>query len=115
MNADIVNALFEAIGGCLIWINVYRLHIDKRIAGVSMLPTAFFSAWGIWNLWFYPAVGAWWSFLGGISIVIANSVWWWQMLKYRKNPDESVRPVVRLWTKRSEQQPDVAGNDVRLR
>lgn len=82
MTPDIINALFEGIGGLLIWVNVYRLYKDKRVSGVSLAPTAFFTVWGLWNLYFYPTLGAWWSFLGGISIVTANTVWWFQMIYY---------------------------------
>jgi len=81
MNPDLVNGLFEAFGGLLLLENVRRLHKDKRIAGMSWIPVAFFTAWGFWNLYFYPAVGCWWSFAGGVLVVSANTAWlgmlWW--------------------------------------
>jgi len=84
--ADTVNGLFEMCGGILLWMNVRRLYRDKEFRGVSVVPTAFFMAWGYWNLYFYPAVGAPLSFIGGLFIVTANTVWLWQMLYYwRKN------------------------------
>jgi len=86
---DLINGLFELIGGSLLWMNVAKLHRDKTVQGVALIPTAFFAAWGYWNLYFYPKVGAWLSFLGGLNIVIANTVWVAQMAYYRnKEPKE---------------------------
>lgn len=82
MTPDAINACFEGLGGLLLWINVYRLYKDKQVSGISLWPTAFFTMWGVWNLYFYPAVNAWYSFFGGLSIVLANLVWWLQMLYY---------------------------------
>lgn len=81
---DIINALFEFFGGCFLWLNVRRLLKDKQTKGVSILSTAFFASWGIWNLYFYPSVGAGWSFIAGINIVIANIVWVVLMVYYSR-------------------------------
>ena len=80
---DAVNGSFEFVGGLLLWLNVRALHRDKRIRGVRIFPTAFFCAWGFWNLYFYPHLGQWLSFLGGLNIVAANTVWVAQMIYYR--------------------------------
>jgi len=82
--ADAVNGCFECVGGLLLWLNVRRLYRDKVFKGVSVVPTAFFMAWGYWNLYFYPAVDAPLSFFGGLVIVAANTVWLGQMVYYRK-------------------------------
>ncbi len=81
---DMVNGLFEFCGGLLVWWNVSALYRDKQVAGVRIIPTAFFSAWGLWNLYFYPYLGQWWSFSGGINIVVATVTWVGQMVYYRK-------------------------------
>ena len=82
--ADTVNCIFGLFGGLLLWLNVYRLHHDKEFRGVSIIPVAFFMVWGYWNLYFYPAVGAWLSWIGGMVIVIANTVWLSQMIYYHR-------------------------------
>lgn len=82
MTADTVNGLYEAIGGVMLWMNVRRLHRDKQVKGVSILPTAFFSSWGLWNLYFYPHLGQWLSFAGGAFLVVANVTWCGQMIYY---------------------------------
>ena len=69
----------------MIWRNVYQLYLDKMVRGVHRLPVGFFAAWGFWNLFYYPHLDQWWSFAGGVSIVIANVVWVIQMLHYGRN------------------------------
>ncbi len=82
MTPDVVNGLFEFSGSLMLWANVRALYRDKVFKGVSMVPTAFFTAWGFWNLFYYPSLGQWWSFYGGCSIVTANFVWLAQMAWY---------------------------------
>ena len=82
MPHDIINGLFELLGGAFLFRNVFTLYRHKQVKGVSVLSTSFFMAWGVWNLWFYPAVDCWWSFVGGIVIVVANTIWVTQMIYY---------------------------------
>lgn len=79
---DIVNGSFEIFGGFLLWYNVKTILRDKKVAGVSWIPTAFFASWGLWNLYFYPSVNCWWSFVGGLNVVSANIVWVILMIYY---------------------------------
>lgn len=83
MSNDIINAAFELTAGLLLWLNVVHLHRDKRIQGIHFAPTALFTAWGVWNLYFYPNVGCWWSFVAGILVVVANGTWLGQLIYYR--------------------------------
>lgn len=75
MTPDVINAIFEAGGGFLLVVNVARLLCDKQISGVSVWPTAWWTAWGVWNLLYYPHLGQWASFAAGILVVIANAAW----------------------------------------
>lgn len=81
---DYGNAFFEIVGSVLIWLNVRRLYIDKEVKGYDWRVTMFWTAWGVFNMFFYPAMGLWVSFAGGVSIVIANAVWVTMVLHYRK-------------------------------
>lgn len=83
MSPDLVNGLFEFSGSIMLWQNVLRLHRDRQIKGVSIGPTAFFTAWGLWNLVYYPSLHQTFSFLGGVCLVVANIVWLGQMFIYR--------------------------------
>ena len=82
MTPDLFNGLFEFLGGCLLWTSVRRAYRDKVFKGVAILPTAFFASWGFWNLYYYPSLDQWFSFLGGVNIVVANTVWVSQMVWY---------------------------------
>lgn len=75
MGPDLINGLFELVGALFILLHIRRLWKDKKVSGVSPIPFVFFTAWGYWNLYFYPSVGAWWSFYGGVAVVLVNTVY----------------------------------------
>lgn len=82
MSPDMINGAFEALGSVMLWRNVLQLHRDKQVKGVHWTANGFFAAWGYWNLFFYPHLDQWYSFTGGVSIVLANTVWLAQMIYY---------------------------------
>ena len=82
---DVVNGLFEVFGGVFLWLNVRQILKDKKTRGVNIIPVAFFATWGIWNLYYYPSLDQWFSFLGGLNVVFANITWVFLMWRYRKN------------------------------
>ena len=84
MLVDWINGSFEIIGGVLSWMNVKKLQKDKHLAGVYWPVTAFFSVWGLWNLFYYPSLDQWVSFVGGLFLVSGNSVWVLLAIKYQK-------------------------------
>jgi hypothetical protein len=84
VSPDIVNGLFELIGGLFILNHCRVLYQHKQVKGVSIVSTMFFSAWGFWNLFFYPHLEQMWSFAGGVVIVVANCLWIGLMLYYAK-------------------------------
>ena len=72
---DVINGLFEGIGAIVSWGNVVKLYRDKHTQGVWWPAWAFFSAWGLWNLYYYPSLNQTWSFIGGVLLVGANLAW----------------------------------------
>ena len=82
MTPDQINAVFELVGALFICLSIRELWIDKIVRGVSLVPITFFALWGFWNLYFYPSVDAWYSFLAGLFMVAANAVWLAQMVFY---------------------------------
>ena len=84
VSPDLINGLFELLGSVMLWKNVSQLYKDKEVKGVHWMATGFFALWGYWNLFYYPHLNQWWSFIGGVSIVIANTIWLLQMLYYGK-------------------------------
>lgn len=75
MNNDIINGLFEVAGGLLCWLNVWKILKDKKVQGVFWPASAFFSVWGFWNLYYYPSLGQWVSFWGGMFLALGNTTW----------------------------------------
>lgn len=87
--ADMTNAAFEVMGGILVLNHCRVVWKDKDVKGVSILSTALFTLWGMWNIYFYPSLGQWWSFWGGLVIFWANVLWVYLMLRYRHgNPEK---------------------------
>lgn len=82
---DIVNGCFEALGAASIWMHVRAIIRDKKSRGVSGFATAFFTGWGFWNLYYYPHLEQWFSFVGGLAIVSGNGIWLYFMWRYRKS------------------------------
>jgi hypothetical protein len=72
---DFVNGTFESLAGVSQFWNCWCLARDKKVAGVDWRVTFFFIVWGVWNLYYYPHLNQWWSFLGGVAIVLANLLW----------------------------------------
>lgn len=72
---DIINGSFEFIAGLMTWLNVSQIIKDKKVRGYNLKVFMFFTLWGYWNLYYYPSLGQWWSFYGGISIMLANTIW----------------------------------------
>ena len=81
--SDFVNGLFEWFGAFFIVRSIARLGREKRVAGVTTAHPFFFLLWGLWNLWFYPALGCMFSFVGGLALVLAQAIWFMQILGYR--------------------------------
>jgi hypothetical protein len=82
MTPDQINGAFEFGGSLVYLLNVRRLIRDKAVRGVSWIPQGFFTAWGVWNLYYYPNLNQWWSFSGGLCLVLINLVWTVLAIRY---------------------------------
>ena len=85
MTNDILNAIFELIGAVFTIVSIKKLLIDKQVRGVYWPVWIFYTAWGIWNLYYYPSVDCPYSFWSGVFMVITNIIWVSLAFKYRKN------------------------------
>lgn len=72
---DLINGGFELLGAAFTWRNYQQLRRDRQVHGVYWPTTAFFAAWGLWNLVYYPTLGQWASFAGGVLLVAGNVAW----------------------------------------
>lgn len=84
MVADLINGSFEFLAGFMILNHCRAVMKDKEVKGVSIVSTIFFTAWGVWNLYYYPSLDQWISFYGGLMIVAANIYYVALLLHYRK-------------------------------
>lgn len=75
ISPDLINAMFEGCGTLFIALNIRRLWQDKLVRGLDWRVQVFFTAWGIWNIFYYPYLGQLFSFIAGIGIVAANVVY----------------------------------------
>lgn len=74
-NVDRVNGLFEFVGAVFALLNISKLLTDRSVRGVYWPSVAFWTIWGGWNLYYYPALGQWFSFFGGLLLVFFNAFW----------------------------------------
>lgn len=88
---DVVNGMFESLGALFILPSILKLHREREVRGVSWIHAGFFTAWGAWNLVYYPSLGQWLSFAGGVALVCMNAVWLGQLIYYSCNPGGSKR------------------------
>lgn len=90
MSPDLINGIFESMGGFFIALSCVKLYRDKKVRGISFGHAMFFTCWGYWNLFYYPGLDQWFSFYGGLFVVAVNTVWLGQMFYY--NQIERLRP-----------------------
>lgn len=72
---DLINGSFELVGGLLSIVNIRVILRDKKVRGMALTPLAFITAWGYWNVFYYPHLFQWFSFFGGVVIVAVNTFW----------------------------------------
>lgn len=82
---DLMNGSFEFLAAFASLNHSRVAYKHKKVSGVSKLSVAFFTLWGLWNLYYYPHLGQWASFAGGIVIMLANTLWLVLLWKYRGN------------------------------
>ena len=80
---DLINGTFEFAGAFVLWKNVEALACDRVLSGVHWAPTAFFTTWGLWNLFYYPNLDQWFSLGGAFAIVLVNTIWLGLVVKFR--------------------------------
>lgn len=86
---DAINGIYEALGGLLVWINVRAVYLDKGYSGIRLSVMLFFTTWSWWNLYYYPHLHQWMSFIGGINIGIANLAFVIMMIRYGLDTERS--------------------------
>jgi len=75
MTPDLINGAFEVVGGICSWLNVSRYVKERSVSGIFWPSAIFYSSWGIWNLFYYPALHQPFSFMGGLFLTSGTLVW----------------------------------------
>lgn len=88
---DFVNGGLEMLGAFFILHSVILLHKAKMVRGVSWMHTCFFMTWGWWNIYYYPSLDQWFSFIGGLMLVSVNTIWLCQILYYNHKERQRVQ------------------------
>jgi len=91
MSPDLINGLFEAFAGLFVLNHCRVLLRDRAVAGVSIASVAFFTLWGVWNLWFYPNLGQLWSLVGGVFVVVANALYVGLLIRFAAQKNKESR------------------------
>lgn len=81
---DGINGLFELAAGFFVLNHCRVLSIHKQVRGVSLTSVAFFLLWGVWNMYYYPALNQPISFYGGVFVVAANAYYLGMMYRYHR-------------------------------
>ena len=79
---DSINAAFELASGFFILLSIIQLHKDKMSRGISVKHIVLFWLWGVWNVYYYPSLDQWWSFVGGCFLLLTNTIWTLQTIYY---------------------------------
>ena len=82
---DLINGILEILGGVFIFTNVFRIYRTKSSASFHWASALFFTSAGFWNIYYYPHLGQWFSFSGGVFIVLANVTYLFLVMRYWKN------------------------------
>jgi len=81
---DLINGCFELFSALLLLLNIRIILKDKTVKGVSLIPAGFFLSWSVWNIYYYSHLDQWFSFYGGIILLVVNTTWMGLALYYRR-------------------------------
>lgn len=82
---DTFNGSLECVCAVMLALDVRALMRAKMAKGVSILARMFFWGWSIWNLWWYPHLGQWFSFVGAVAVMLPQSAWIYLLWRYRRD------------------------------
>ena len=92
MPFDIVNAMFQLGSAAMIWLNVVKIHKDKRVHGVVWYTFVFYATLGVWNIFFYHHLQQWWSIVAGSVVIFGNIAWCVLAVKYSRISKDKIYP-----------------------
>lgn len=84
INKDAINGCFELAAGFFVLNHCRVLYAHKLVRGVSLTSSGFFLIWGMWNMYYYPALNQPLSFYGGVFVAATNAFYLGMLFHYRK-------------------------------
>lgn len=102
--ADAGNAFFEGGLALLLTLNIKQLVKDREVKGVKLLPSIFVTAWGYWNLFYYPHLHQWASFVGGAGVCAMNTTWLYLAMKYKYQARKKTKAANIEWLQKISQE-----------
>jgi hypothetical protein len=85
---DLANGVFEGGLSIFLFKGILKLRHDRKVLGFYWPTVLWTSTWGIYNLYFYPHLGQWCSFTGGLFVVAFNLTWLAHVAYYAKQARE---------------------------
>ena len=82
---DLINGLFETGGAFAILVSILKIYRNKSAQGIHWFYLAFFSSWGVWNIYYYPSLDQWFSFAAGVVLCTLNIVYLVLVIKYSRS------------------------------
>lgn len=82
LTPDLINGLFEFAGAVAGVYQIWVLHKHKKVRGFAPLAYLYFTAWGMWNCFYYPHLDQWVSLVGTIAITLSNGIYAAQAVYY---------------------------------
>lgn len=79
---DLINGSFETLSGFVLLLHCVQMYKDKKIRGISVLACLYFVTWSYWNLYYYPHLSQWTSFIGGAWTSLVHTVWFGMIVYY---------------------------------
>ncbi len=89
---DVVNGVFEFGISYPLYKGVMMLRKDRVVKGFYWPTIAWTTAWGLWNLYYYPHLGQWASFTGGLVVVSVNLTWLGHVFYYMREDRQHADP-----------------------
>jgi hypothetical protein len=84
MSSDFINALWELAGASVLIHSIYTVLKDKDVKGIGWQQVAFFTTWGLWNVYFYPDNGLYCSFYAGMLLALCNLIYFILLVYYKR-------------------------------
>jgi hypothetical protein len=90
MTPDQINAFLIFVGSLMVFKSCFIVYRDKSVRGVSIIANMYFTAWGMWNVFYFPHLHQYWSFGAEMCICTANILWISLMLYYKRKEKSQI-------------------------